>query len=166
MNPRYGEWREGALWFAGRRYQAAIGARGVVRHKEEGDSGTPAGSLTLRRVLYRADRVSPPRAVVPIEPIAPDDLWCDDATHADYNLMVRRPHPARHEILWRDDGLYDIVGVLGWNDAPVVRGLGSAIFLHVARPDFRPTEGCIALARADLLDLLAGGLAGIEVAPV
>lgn len=154
--------REGALWFDGRRFPAAIGAHGVVAHKEEGDSGTPAALMALRRVLYRADRIAPPRAAVAIEPIAPDDGWCDDPSHADYNRMIRLPHPARHEALWRCDGLYDVIGVLGWNDDPVRRGRGSAIFLHVARADFRPTEGCIALAAANLLGVLAQGLGGID----
>jgi L,D-peptidoglycan transpeptidase YkuD (ErfK/YbiS/YcfS/YnhG family) len=105
-------------------------------------------------VLYRADRVPPPRSAVPREPIAPADGWCDDPAHPDYNRMVQLPHPARHEALWRDDTLYDIVGVLGWNDDPPQRGRGSAIFLHVARPDLAPTEGCIALPAADLRSVL------------
>ena len=77
--------------------------------------------------------------------------------------MVRLPYEARHEELWRRDGLYDVVGVLGWNDRPVERARGSAIFLHVASPDFAPTEGCVALALADLRGLLDRGLTGIEV---
>jgi L,D-peptidoglycan transpeptidase YkuD (ErfK/YbiS/YcfS/YnhG family) len=100
---------------------------------------------------------------VPKEPLAPEDGWCDDPTHADYNRQVRLPHPARHEELWRADALYDVIGVLGWNDAPVQRGRGSAIFLHLARPDFAPTEGCVALAQSDLLRLLAAGLRALDV---
>ncbi len=100
---------------------------------------------------------------MPVEPLAPDDGWCDDPNHPDYNRMVRLPHPARHETLWRADAVYDIIGVLGWNDAPVVRRAGSAIFLHVARPDLAPTEGCIALKLPDLRRLLAAGLTEIRV---
>jgi len=70
---------------------------------------------------------------------------------------------ASAEALWRDDALYDIIGVLGWNDRPVRSGLGSAIFLHIARPDFAPTEGCIAMAPADLRRVLAIGLTEIVV---
>jgi L,D-peptidoglycan transpeptidase YkuD (ErfK/YbiS/YcfS/YnhG family) len=78
---------------------------------------------------------------------------------------VRHPYPASAERLWRQDELYDIVAVLGYNDVPRIRGRGSAIFMHVARPDLAPTEGCIALARAHLLRLLqgAGRRAGIAV---
>lgn len=110
---------DGRLLFAGRVLRAALGRGGVRADKWEGDGATPAGLLALRRVLYRADRGPIPHAAVPREPIAPDDGWCDDPAHADYNRMVRLPHPARAEALWRGDGLYDIVGVLGWNDAPV-----------------------------------------------
>jgi L,D-peptidoglycan transpeptidase YkuD (ErfK/YbiS/YcfS/YnhG family) len=77
--------------------------------------------------------------------------------------MVRLPQDAHHEELWRTDGLYDVVGVLGWNDAPVVKGRGSAIFLHVARADYAPTEGCIALALPDLLRVLAAGVTYVLV---
>ena len=114
-------------------------------------------------MLYRADRLAPPRSVVPVAPIAPDDGWCDDAAHPDYNTQIRLPHPARHEELWRAEAIYDVIGVLGWNDAPVLRGRGSAIFLHLARPGFSPTEGCIALEQRDLLSVLAEGLTAIEV---
>jgi len=154
---------DGLLRFQGRIYRCAIGKGGRRADKREGDGATPVGLLPLRRVLYRADRLAPPRAAVPSAPIAPDDGWCDDPTHADYNSQIRLPHSARHEELWCADEIYDVIGVLGWNDAPVARGRGSAIFLHLARPGFSPTEGCIALEQRDLLRVLAEGLAAIEV---
>lgn len=144
------------------RWRAALGRSGIRPDKREGDGATPAALLPLRRVLYRADRGPPPPCAVPREPIAPDDGWCDDPSHPDYNHLVRLPHPARHEELWRRDGLYDIVGVLGWNDAPVQRARGSAIFLHVAAADYAPTEGCVALALPDLQAVLAAGLTAIR----
>ena len=155
---------DGRLVFAGRVYHAALGRAGLRQHKQEGDGGTPIGLLPIRRVYWRADRLPPPRTMLPREPLAPDDGWCDDPTHAHYNQPIRLPHPARHESLWRDDGLYNIVAVLGWNDTPVERGRGSAIFLHVARPDLAPTDGCIALPPADLLAVLAAGLRALRVA--
>ena len=75
--------------------------------------------LPLRRVLYRADRVKAPECAVPVEPIVPTDGWCDDVQQADYNRMIRLPHDGHYEELWRQDEIYDVVGVLGWNDAPV-----------------------------------------------
>lgn len=154
---------DGVLTLADLRQRAALGRGGVRTHKQEGDGATPAGLLPLRRVLYRADRVARPRTAVPAMPLAPHDGWCDDPSHADYNRPVRLPHDGRHEALWRADAVYDVIGVLGWNDAPVVRGMGSAIFLHVAQLDFAPTEGCIALALPDLRLLLNAGLTAVQV---
>ncbi|MCL2430319.1 MAG: L,D-transpeptidase family protein [Alphaproteobacteria bacterium] len=156
---------DGRVVFAGQTVRAVLGKGGVCAPaaKREGDGATPSGVLVIRRVLYRADRLAPPAAALSIEPIAPDDGWCDDPSHPDYNRMVRLPHPARHEALWRGDGLYDLIGVLGWNDAPVARGRGSAIFLHVARADGAPTEGCIALALPDLRRLLAARITALAV---
>jgi L,D-peptidoglycan transpeptidase YkuD (ErfK/YbiS/YcfS/YnhG family) len=154
---------DGRLALAAQTFRAALGRAGVRADKQEGDGATPCGLLKLRRVLYRADRTAIPRAAVPREPLAPTDGWCDDPGHKDYNRMVRLPHPARCEALWRRDAVYDIVAVLGWNDTPVQRGRGSAIFLHVARPDHAPTEGCVALDEADLRAVLAAGVTALRV---
>ena len=154
---------DGRLVLRGQVFRAALGRAGMRAHKLEGDGATPIGLLPLRRVLYRLDRVGPPDCAVPIEPIAETDGWCDDPGHRDYNRQVRLPHEAHCEELWRRDGVYDVIGVLGWNDAPVEKGRGSAIFLHVARADYAPTEGCIALALGDLLRLLAAGVTGLMV---
>ena len=131
----------------------------------EGDGATPLGLLPLRRVLFRADRGPAPQTAVPVEPIGPTDGWCDDPADPRYNRAVRLPYPARHEELWRSDALYDIVGVLGWNDVPVARGHGSAIFLHIARADYSPTEGCVAMSGPDLRTLLAAGLSAVRIGP-
>ena len=159
---------EGRLVFQGRVFRCALGRGGVIdaARKREGDGGTPTGLLALRRIHYRADRMAIPRCAVPRSPIAPDELWCDAPGHPDYNRLVRRPFEASHEEMWRADELYDIVGELGGNDAPVVPGRGSAIFLHLARPDYGPTAGCVALSRADLLEVLAGGVTALRVLPV
>ena len=149
----------------GQTFRAALGRAGVRQHKQEGDGATPAGLLPLRRVLYRLDRLPPPDCAVPVEPIAETDGWCDDPVHRDYNRQVRLPHDAHCEELWRQDRLYDVIGVLGWNDAPAAKGLGSAIFLHVAAPGYAPTAGCIALALPDLLRVLAAGVTELMVRP-
>lgn len=143
--------------------RAALGRGGIHAGKREGDGATPVGVLPLRRLFYRADRLPRPRAACPAEPLSPHDGWCDDPAHPDYNRHVRLPHPARHEALWRGDATYDLIGVLGWNDDPPRPGRGSAIFLHLARPGYPPTEGCVALALPDLLAMLAAGLDSILV---
>jgi L,D-peptidoglycan transpeptidase YkuD (ErfK/YbiS/YcfS/YnhG family) len=158
----------GALWWAGRRYRCALGQGGVRVDKREGDGATPAGRFPLRRVLYRPDRLPPPVTRLPVAPLSPADGWCDDPADPQYNRPVQLPYAGcRDEQMWRSDGLYDVVVVIGHNDDPVIPGKGSAIFLHVAGPDYRPTHGCIALARQDLLALLAeiGPEAMLETKP-
>ena len=154
---------DGRLVLGGTVYRCVLGHGGVRRDKREGDGATPASLLPLRRILYRADRVPRPRASVPVTPLAPHDGWCDDPADTAYNRPVRLPCSARHEALWRADAVYDLIGVLGWNDAPVIPGRGSAIFLHLARPDWAPTEGCVALAPGDLGRVFAAGLTGLLV---
>jgi L,D-peptidoglycan transpeptidase YkuD (ErfK/YbiS/YcfS/YnhG family) len=148
---------------AGLRCRAAIGRTGRTADKREGDGATPIGHLRLTRVLYRAGHVRPPRCAAPVEPLAPDDGWCDDPADLLYNRPVKTPYRGHHETLWREDSLYDIIGVLDWNTSPVVRYRGSAIFLHVATPDYAPTAGCIALSLPDLTACLAAGLTEIQV---
>jgi L,D-peptidoglycan transpeptidase YkuD (ErfK/YbiS/YcfS/YnhG family) len=151
------------LTAAGMVFRVALGRGGARADKQEGDGATPVGLMPLRRVLYRADRIRVPDCAVPTEPVAPDDAWCDDVDRREYNQMMRLPFDGHYEELWRQDALYDLVGVLGWNDSPVQRGRGSAIFLHVAREDYAPTEGCIALALSDLRQLLARQLTEVLV---
>jgi L,D-peptidoglycan transpeptidase YkuD (ErfK/YbiS/YcfS/YnhG family) len=148
---------------AGLRFRAAYGRSGITTQKHEGDGATPAGLLRLVRVLYRADRIKPPACTVPIEPIGLHDGWCDDAGDGAYNKQVRLPCPASHEALWREDHVYDVIGVLDWNLDPVVRERGSAIFFHAATPDYAPTAGCVALALPDALAALHAGLSAIMV---
>ncbi len=146
---------DGTLSWPGGRVRCALGKAGIRTDKREGDGATPAGVWPLRRVLYRPDRGAAPRTALPITVITAQDGWCDDPVDPLYNRPVPLPYPARHERLWREDGLYDVLVVLGHNDDPVTPNRGSAIFLHVARPDYGPTEGCVALALPDLLTVLA-----------
>jgi L,D-peptidoglycan transpeptidase YkuD (ErfK/YbiS/YcfS/YnhG family) len=138
----------------GRTVPCALGRGGIQGDKREGDGVTPAGVWPIRRVLYRADRLARPRTKLPVGTIARQDGWCDAPEDAAYNQPVTLPYSASHEEMWREDGLYDLVAILGYNDDPPEPGRGSAIFLHVARPDYGPTEGCVALALPDLLMLL------------
>ena len=147
---------DGVLGAPGFAFRCAIGWGGVVpaAAKREGDGATPAGDWPVRGLLVRTDRLAPPVARLPWRALRPADGWSDDARDPAYNRPVAHPHPWSAEHLWRDDGLYDLIVVLGHNDGPPVPGRGSAIFLHCAAPDYTPTHGCVALARADLLALL------------
>lgn len=139
----------------------ALGRSGRRTLKREGDGATPVGRWRLLQVLYRPDRIRRPATALPVGRIEPDDGWCDAPADRNYNRPVRHPYPASAERLWRTDGLYDLVVVLSHNVRPRVRGGGSAIFMHVAQPGYRPTAGCIALKREHLQLLLewlgAGG---------
>lgn len=137
-------------------FKCAIGKAGMIAadQKAEGDGASPIGSWALRRVFYRPDRLSPPDTALPLVPLREHDGWCDAPEDRLYNRPVTLPYPASHEKLWRDDHVYDVIVELGHNDDPPVPGRGSAIFIHVAKPDYTPTEGCIALALPDLLTVL------------
>lgn len=137
------------------RFRCALGRGGVRIDKREGDGATPQGHWPLRQVLYRADRISEPSSVLPVRALRRNDGWCDAPSDPHYNRNVKLPYPASAEALWRTDNLYNLIVVVGYNDAPVVRGAGSAIFLHVARKDYAPTAGCIAFRKSDLLAILS-----------
>jgi L,D-peptidoglycan transpeptidase YkuD (ErfK/YbiS/YcfS/YnhG family) len=153
-------YENGELRWPGGVARAVCGTGGVRADKREGDHASPAGSFPLVGAFYRPDRLAAPRTALPIAALTPSDGWVDDPADPGYNTRVALPYPASHEELWRADGLYDLIVVIGYNTDPVVPGKGSAIFLHVAHPDFSGTEGCIAVARevlAPLLSLLGPG---------
>ncbi len=143
-----------------RRYAAVVGRAGVVAasKKQEGDGASPAGTCPLREVFFRPDRLERPCTGLPVRETTPLMVWCDDPSHPAYNTLVEDGSFDGAERLWRDDHLYDLLIVLGWNDDPPVPDRGSAVFVHVARnegvPAAAPTAGCIAVGRADLLELV------------
>ena len=145
---------EARVRFGTRTLRCALGAAGIVDRKVEGDGGTPVGVWPLRRVLFRPDREVRPACSLPVSAIAPMDGWCDDPRHNDYNRPVGLPFCGGHEVMWREDHLYDLVIVVGFNDDPPRAGAGSAIFVHLASADLAPTAGCVAFAREDLLSIL------------
>lgn len=161
---------DGMLDLGDRRVRCALGPAGVkpALDKREGDGASPAGIWPIREVIYRPDRGPPPATEFRVRAMTQDDGWCDDPADPRYNRSITLPYPASAEALWRDDEIYDIVVILGHNDDPPIRGLGSAIFLHICRPGYLPTQGCVAVARRDLEDLLARAQPGdaLEIAAV
>jgi L,D-peptidoglycan transpeptidase YkuD (ErfK/YbiS/YcfS/YnhG family) len=141
--------------------RCVLGKGGVIpaADKTEGDGASPLGVWPIRRVLYRPDQGRPTTHLL-TSALTPEDGWCDAADDPQYNRPMRLPYPASHERLWRDDRVYDLIVVLGYNDDPVAPGAGSAIFWHLAQPDWRPTEGCVAVDRATMLAALATATPG------
>ena len=148
---------DGSFRLDGRMTRCALGKTGVIEAdlKREGDGKSPLGAWTIRRVLYRPDKGERPKTQLPTRALERDDGWCDAPGDPAYNRAVKLPHPASAEHMWREDDVYDLVCILAHNDDPPVSPLGSAIFLHLAKPDYSPTEGCIALSRPDMLELLS-----------
>jgi L,D-peptidoglycan transpeptidase YkuD (ErfK/YbiS/YcfS/YnhG family) len=143
--------------------RAALGRSSIRALKREGDGGTPLGRFPIRQVLYRADRGPRPRTLLPARAIRATEGWCEDPADRNYNRLVKLSAKSGADRLQRVDHLYDLVLVLGYNDRPRVRGRGSAIFVHLARSDYAPTAGCIALARRDLVALLAEARPGSAI---
>lgn len=143
------------LQFGGRSFSCVLGESGITSQKREGDMASPAGAFQMLGGFYRADKIPKPQSRLPMQPSSPTDGWCDDPLNSRYNQLVKLPFDAYHEKLWRDDQLYDIVVVLDQNLHPRVPGGGSAIFFHIAAPDFTPTAGCIAVTHATMRHALA-----------
>ena len=142
------------LTFNGKSYRCAIGKNGFSANKKEGDNCTPIGEFALRECWYRVDKIAAPKTSLPLKGIHEDDGWCDASDAREYNKHIKLPFHASHEKLWREDDVYDLIIPLGYNDSPIIPGKGSAIFMHVAKPDYAGTEGCVALARENLLEIL------------
>lgn len=149
-NPRRAIVQAGVLTFP-----AALGRSGRTSRKREGDGATPIADMHLLHGFFRRDQVkSPLDTTLPMMPIDRTMLWCDAPDDANYNRPVRSPFKPSHERMMRSDHLYDICLVMDWNISSRSRNRGSAIFFHLAKPGFPPTEGCVAIRRRDMLRLL------------
>ena len=132
-----------------------LGRAGIRADKREGDGGTPRGRFRLKRLWWRADRAPRPRTMLPAQRVTPDIAWCEDSSDRRYNRPFRRSANEPGDRLWRGDHLYDFIIEIDHNTRPRVAGRGSAVFVHVARPDRSPTAGCVALAAGTLRRLIA-----------
>src|SRR5579872_6550110 len=133
----------------------ALGQEGVKANKREGDGGTPRGRFRPLRLWWRPDRVRRPATMLPTRLINQSLAWSEDPGDRNYNRPVVRSANEPGDRLWRSDRLYDLFIEIDHNVRPRVAGRGSAVFIHVARPGFAPTAGCVALRRSDLLRLSA-----------
>jgi len=144
----------GRLRFGDLDMACTIGRSGAcaATDKREGDGCTPLGSWPIRAVLLRPAKVSATDITLPWRWTHAGDGWSDDPADPAYNRPVRLPRPLSTESLQRSDDAYDVIVILGHNDAPPVPGMGSAIFFHLS--EGRPTAGCVAVDRDDMLRLL------------
>jgi L,D-peptidoglycan transpeptidase YkuD (ErfK/YbiS/YcfS/YnhG family) len=145
---------QGLIAAGGAIFPCALGRGGISARKREGDGATPLADMRPERLYYRPERTMLRAARLPATPIRADSGWCDAPADRNYNRFVRLPYGSSHETMKRGDALYDCCVVLDWNRRPRKRGAGSAIFLHMARPGFAPTEGCIAVTKPVMRRLL------------
>lgn len=154
VRARPGRASEGWLAAGHLRLRVALGSAGIRANKREGDGATPRGSFRLVRLWWRQDRARRPHTRLPVRRIGEADAWCEHPGDRRYNRPIQLPADAAGDRLWRNDRLYDFLIELDHNARPRVAGRGSAVFLHLARPGFRPTAGCIALAPESFRRLL------------
>jgi L,D-peptidoglycan transpeptidase YkuD (ErfK/YbiS/YcfS/YnhG family) len=155
VHSRPGDRTRGWLIAEGHAIPVALGRGGIRADKREGDGGTPRGVFHPLRLWWRKDRHPRPRTALPVRPIHPDDGWCEAPDERRYNRPIRLRGAAAGDRLTRADHLYDFIVEIDHNTRPRIKGRGSAVFLHLARPGFAPTAGCVAMTRPAMLRLLA-----------
>jgi len=155
VHTKPGDPRRGVLLAGSQALPVALGRGGVKANKREGDGGTPRGQFRLCRLWWRADRAPRPATMLPMRRIRRHDGWCENPRDRAYNRPVTVPSDSPGDRLWRQDRLYDLIVEIDHNTRPRVAGRGSAVFIHVARPGFAPTAGCIGLEPRALRRLLA-----------
>ena len=149
-----GQRTRGWLTAGGQTIPVALGRGGIKANKREGDGGTPQGTFRPRKLWWRVDRHPRPATFLPVRAIGPEDAWCEDPADRHYNQPVRLNSQQGGDRLRRDDHLYDFIIEIDHNTHPRIAGRGSAIFLHLARPNFSPTSGCVSMTRSAMLRLL------------
>lgn len=134
---------------------ALIGSQGIAPpgEKREGDRRTPSGVFSLQRTFGYAPAID---SRMPYRQAGNEDIWVDDPASSDYNRWVSKSETSAdsYEVLKRSDDCYKYGIVVEYNTEPVVKGAGSAIFIHVRGSRNQPTLGCVALSERDLLKVL------------
>ena len=137
------------------KFRCALGKNGIKIKKREGDNITPKGCYKIAKVYYRKDRIKKISARIKCDYIKKNMGWCDDPKSKEYNKLIKIPSQYNHEKLYRKDNIYDLILVLNYNMRPVIKNKGSAIFIHVAKKNYKPTKGCISLKKQDLTKILS-----------
>jgi L,D-peptidoglycan transpeptidase YkuD (ErfK/YbiS/YcfS/YnhG family) len=142
------------LTYKNYKLKCALGKRGIGYKKKEGDLITPVGKYKINYILYRKDRIKKIYSKIRTIVIKKNMAWCDDPESKDYNKLIKLPSDFSFEKLYKKENIYDIVLVLDYNMNPIIKNKGSAIFIHVAKKNFKKTEGCIALRKIHLLKII------------
>lgn len=145
------------------RFKCCLGRRGVAYEKSEGDHKTPIGTFPLRYIMYRKDRIKKPKTNLSVYTIKKNHVCCDNPNSSNYNKIYIKKGTIDTESLWRKDFLYNIIIVIGYNDQPIQKGKGSAIFIHLSTKKYNPTKGCIGLHLKDMKKLLSYNLRNIKI---
>ena len=147
--------KSGYLKYQDLKFKCALGKHGINKKKKEGDKITPKGTYKIVNIYYRKDRIKKISSKLKLIKIKKNMGWCDDPNNKNYNQLIKIPSKYSHERLFKKDNIYDIIVILNYNMKPIIKNKGSAIFIHVAKKNYQPTQGCIALKKNDLLKLLS-----------
>lgn len=134
--------------------KCSVGKRGIGNKKKEGDLITPKGIYKIKYILYRKDRIKKIQTKIKKFVIKKNMAWCDDPNSKEYNKLIKLPSTFSYEKLYRKENIYDIILVLDYNMRPILKKKGSAIFIHITKNNYKKTEGCVALKKADLIKVL------------
>ena len=137
------------------RFRCALGKAGIGKKKKEGDNITPKGLYKIVKIYYRKDRIKKISSKFKLIKITKNIGWCDDPNSEKYNKIVNLPTKYSYEKLYRKDNVYDLILVLNYNMSPVIKNKGSAIFIHITKKKYQPTQGCVALKKGNLLKLIS-----------
>jgi L,D-peptidoglycan transpeptidase YkuD (ErfK/YbiS/YcfS/YnhG family) len=147
--------KSGYLKYKDFKFKCALGKAGIGEKKREGDNVTPTGTFKIVKIYYRSDRVKKISSKLRLIEITKNMGWCDDPNSKNYNKLINLPSKYSHEKLFKKNNIYNVIVVLNYNMKPVIKNKGSAIFIHIAKNNYQPTQGCISLKKNDLLKLLS-----------
>ena len=147
--------KSGFIKYKKLKFKCALGKAGIGKKKREGDNVTPTGTFKIVKIYYRSDRVKKISSKLRLIEITKNMGWCDDPNSKNYNKLINLPSKYSHEKLFKKNNIYNVIVVLNYNMKPIIKNKGSAIFIHIAKNNYQPTQGCIALKKNDLLKLLS-----------
>ena len=136
------------------KFKCALGKAGIRKKKKEGDNITPKGIYKIIKIYYRDDRIKKISSKFKLIKITKKMGWCDDPKSKKYNQLIKLPNKYSHEKFFKKDNSYDLIIILNYNINPIIKNKGSALFIHIAKKNYRSTAGCIALKKDDLLKLI------------